>query len=229
MTVLIINYGAFIRLIMDSNVFLLAKAQIKSVEVIRDDTVRINNGEGPLQEILIKLSEVSYPAGLVDVAALRDTIAHMLDNANQFEVEALIKMQTQIEELTAIKHLFNLWQSNAQIDMNYQQMQLNALVAINEKLQEAQEDNDKIIESLEEQTDELKEQSGQLTAIESVLSLTKTGQESLLTVASAQAAQLSAHTTALTEIIAGQEAQTVLLTDIKTLLNDIKTNTTPGP
>lgn len=229
MTIQIINYGAFLRLVMDSNVFLLAKAQIKSVEVIRDDTVRINNGEGPLQEILIKLSEVTFPAGLVDITALRDAIAHMLDNANQFEVEALLKMQTQIEELIAIKQLFNLWHSSLQIDMNYQQLQVNALVSIIEKLQKAQEDNEKIIESLEEQTDEMQGQSEKLTQIETVSSASKAVLETLLTVATGQAAQLSAHTTALTEINFGMEAQAVLLTDMKGLLNDIKTNTTPTP
>jgi myosin heavy subunit len=229
MTIQIINYGAFLRLTMDSNVFLLAKAQIKSVEVIRDDTVRINNGEGPLQEILIKLSEVTQPAGLVDVAALRDTIARMLDTGNQYEVEALVKMQAQIDELAAIKQLFNLWHSSLQIDMNYQQLQVNALVSIIEKLQKAQEDNEKIIESLEEQTDEMQEQTQKFILIETVLSASKTVQDAILTAATAQAAQLSAHTTAFTEIITGMETQTGLLTDMKGLLNDIKTNTTPTP
>lgn len=229
MTIQIINYGAFLRLVMDSNVFLLAKAQIKSVEVIRDDTVRINNGEGPLQEVLIKLSEVTQPAGLVDVAALRDTIGRMLDTGNQYEAEALVKMQTQIEELIAIKQLFNLWHSSLQIDMNYQQLQVNALVSIVEKLQEAQEGNDKIIESLEEQTDELKEQGSTLTAVETALSAIKSTQDSLLTTATAQAAQLSAHSTALTEMISTMGTHTGLMEDMKTLLTDIKTNTTPTP
>ncbi len=229
MTTQIVNYGAFLRLVIDSNVFLLAKMQIKAVEIIRDDTVRIANGEGPLQEVLIKLSEVTQPAGLVDVAALRDAIARMLDNANQFEVDALVKMQMQIDELIAIKQLFNLWHSSLQIDMNYQQLQVNALVSINDKLLRAQDNDEKIIERLDEQTDELKEQNQMLAMMEAVLSASKTVQDSLLTIATGQTTQLSVHTTALTEIISGLDNHTALLTDVKMLLGEIKNNTTPTP
>ena len=143
MSVQIYSYGGCIRLVTDSSVLLIAKTQVKRVEAIRDDSVKISLGEGPLNEIIIKLSDVTVPSGLVDIAALRDAIAHMLDHANLFEDEALIKLQTQIDQLIEIKYLVNLWQGNLQVDLNFQQLQVNALVAINNRLLESKENDER--------------------------------------------------------------------------------------
>jgi hypothetical protein len=145
MSVQIYSYGGCIRLVTDSSVLLIAKTQVKRVEAIRDDSVKISLGEGPLNEIIIKLSDVTVPSGLVDIAALRDAIAHMLDHANLYEDEALIKLQTQIDQLIEIKHLVNLWQGSLQIDLNFQQLQVNALVAINNRLLESKENDERLI------------------------------------------------------------------------------------
>jgi hypothetical protein len=145
MSVQIYSYGGCIRLVTDSSVLLLAKTQVKRVEAVRDDSVKISLGEGPLNEIIIKLSDVTVPSGLVDIAALRDAIAHMLDHANLYEDEALLKLQNQIEQLIEIKQLINLWQGSLQIDLNFQQLQVNALVAINNRLLESKENDERLI------------------------------------------------------------------------------------
>ena len=162
MSVQIYSYGACIRLVTDNSVLLLGKSQVRTIEAVRQDTVKISLGEGTLNEILIKLADVTQPAGLVDVAALRDAITHMLDNANQFEEVALIKYQAQIDQLIEIKQVFNLWYGSMQIDLNFQQLQVNALVAINNRLLEAKENDERLISDVKEQTGELKAQSLQL-------------------------------------------------------------------
>jgi hypothetical protein len=159
MTVQILNYGACIRLVTDNSVLMLAKSQIVNIEVIRDDTVKINIGEGPLKEILIKLVEVTQPAGLLDVAALRDAITHMLDYSNNAELEALQKQQLQINELIEIKQLFTLWHSSLLTDLNFQQLQVNGLVSINNRLLETKEDNQAMLDNQRDQTIELRNQT----------------------------------------------------------------------
>jgi hypothetical protein len=47
MSIQIYSYGGFIRLVTDSSVLLHAKTQVKSVEAVRDDSVKISLGEGP--------------------------------------------------------------------------------------------------------------------------------------------------------------------------------------
>lgn len=186
MSVQIYSYSAFIRLVTDSSVLLLAKSQIKSVEVVRNDSVKISSGEGPLNEILIKLSDVTVPSNLVDVSALRDAIAHMLDHANLYEDEALLKLQTQIDQLIEIKQLVNLWQGNLQIDLNFQQLQVNALVAINNRLLESKENDERLINQVHDQVTELKSHTLQLVALDGVMTAIKAATESDLSKQDAQ-------------------------------------------
>lgn len=165
MTVQIINYGAFIRISIDSSILLVAKSQVKIIEVIRDDTIRINIGEGPLKEILIRLYDVTFPAGLIDIAALRDYVSHLLDTGSKFEDDALIHMQSQINELIAIKQQFNVVNGSMQVDLGYQQAQLNALVAIDSILTRTKEMYEKFLDNQEKQTVELKTHSTYLLSI----------------------------------------------------------------
>ncbi|MBO9565535.1 MAG: hypothetical protein J7621_22350 [Niastella sp.] len=236
MNVQIYSYGAFLRLVTDSSVLMLAKSQVKSIEVVRDDTVKISQGAGPLQEILVKLSDVTVPAGLVDVAALRDAISHMLDNENGYEENALIKLQTQIDQLNEIKQLFNLWHSSLQIDLNFQQLQVNGLVAINNRLLETKEGNEKILNGQQEQTSELKKQLSELTSLGNILTAIKGLNDTSLDNQQVQTGKLETQITALTTIgtiltgskvlhetlLTKQDNQITLLTSVKTLLTDIK-------
>ncbi len=212
MSVQIYSYGGCIRLVTDSSVLLLAKTQIKSVEAVRDDSVKISLGQGPLNEIIIKLSDVTMPSNLVDIAALRDAIAHMLDHANLYEDEALLKLQNQIDQLIEIKQLINLWQGSLQIDLNFQQLQVNALVAINNRLLEAKDNDDRLIHQVEEQVMEIKSQSLQLVALLAVITAIKTANENGLLKQDAQ-------NNTLTLINQAQASVNTVLTDIKVLFN----------
>ena len=233
MSVQIYSYGGFIRLVTDSSVSLLAKTQVKTVEVVRDDSVKISLGEGPLNEIIVKLSDVTVPAGLTDIAALRDAVAHMLDHANLFEDEALLKLQAQIDQLIEIKHLFNLWQGSLQIDLNFQQLQVNALVAINNRLLESKENDERLINQGNDQVTELKAQTVQLGALENNVEVIKIGSQASLVNQGAQTNELRNISSLLVNVnnhladfavflngnLAKQDAQIGVLNDIKTILS----------
>jgi len=212
MSVQIYSYGGFIRLVTDSSVMLLAKYQVKSIETVRDDSVKISLGEGPLNEIVVKLSDVTMPSGLIDVAALRDAIAHMLDHANLYEDEALLKLQSQIDQLIEIKQLFNLWHSSLQIDLNFQQLQVNALVAINNRLLESKENDERLINQGHDQFTETKAQTLQLVSLGNGVDSIKASNQTALTNQEVQ-------TTELRNIIAQIVSSNSYLTAVQGLMN----------
>jgi hypothetical protein len=197
-----------------------------------NDSVKISLGEGPLNEIIVKLSDVTVPAGLIDIAALRDAIAHMLDHANLFEDEALQKLQSQIDQLIEIKHLFNLWQGSLQIDLNFQQLQVNALVAINNRLLESKENDERLINQGHDQFTETKAQTQQLVTLGNGVESIKTSNQTALTNQEVQTtelrniiAQIINSNTYLTAVqglmntnLAKHDALAVLLNEIKDIL-----------
>lgn len=222
-SVQIYSYGACLKLVTDSSVLLLTKSQVKTIEVVRDDTVKISLGVGTLQEILVKLAEVTVPAGMVDVAALRDAIAHMLDNSNLFEENALVKLQTEIEQLIEIKQLLNLWHSSQQIDLNFQQLQVNALVAIGNRLLEAKENDERLISGVTEQTNAVKAQSIQLAGFDTLLTAIKVANENALNKQDVGTNILTAIKVVLADILNELKAQTNKLNTIDTTANDLRT------
>lgn len=226
----LVSYGAYIRITTDSSVLLLEKTQVKSLEVVRQDTVKLSIGEGTLNEILIKLSDVTQPAGLADVAALRDAIAQILDEPDGYEAEALRRQQAQIEELIAIRQLFHLLNGTIQVDLNFQQLQVNALVAIGNRLLEAKENDERMIGHIQDQALELKAQSLQLAAADTWLAAIKAATEStaqkqdahggLLTDIKVSTGQVQ---TILADMLNELKAQTNLLNPISTTLSDLRT------
>lgn len=78
MAIEILNDGASLRIVNKGSVILVNKLQIKSIETIRTDTVRLDIGDGALKNIYIKFTEVTIPAGLTDAGQLRDAINTML-------------------------------------------------------------------------------------------------------------------------------------------------------
>jgi hypothetical protein len=77
----IINDNSCIRVINDGTPVLVIKSNIKTIDTAKNDMVRIDIGEGPLRHIYIRFADVTLPAGLADVFALRDAIKAMLDTA----------------------------------------------------------------------------------------------------------------------------------------------------
>lgn len=78
MAIEILNDGASLRIVNKGSVILVNKLQIKSIETIRTDTVRLDIGDGALKNIYIKFADVTTPAGLTDAGQLRDAINAML-------------------------------------------------------------------------------------------------------------------------------------------------------
>ncbi|MBK6937006.1 MAG: hypothetical protein IPH18_09110 [Chitinophagaceae bacterium] len=78
MAIEIFNDGASLRILNKGSVILVSKLQIKTIETIRNDVVRLDIGEGALKNIYIKFADVTTPAGLADAGQLRDAINAML-------------------------------------------------------------------------------------------------------------------------------------------------------
>ena len=81
MSVQIINDNSCIRVVNGTTPLLIHKSQVKTIDTIKNDTVRVDIGEGTLRHIYIKFSDVVAPSGLADANALRDAIKAMLDGA----------------------------------------------------------------------------------------------------------------------------------------------------
>ena len=107
----IIDDTSCIRLIFDGNVYLVNKAWIRSIETVQNDTVKIDVAAGTLKHLYIKLSEVSLPAGLADVFALRDAIKAMLDsavNTSQIPVSLTTALNALEKSLAASANAINV-------------------------------------------------------------------------------------------------------------------------
>lgn len=109
----IYNEGACIRISFNKNLLFVNKSQIKTVDTIRTDVVRLDIGEGALKNIYIRLSEVNYPHAFDTVEALSGYIKELLIT-NGFSTEA--KQDVEIVELQQIKEVLqsmkNILQNN---------------------------------------------------------------------------------------------------------------------
>lgn len=243
MSIQVYSYGALIRIVNNGSVLLIAKSQIKTVEVIRDDTVKISIGEGTLSELLIKLSDVTVPSGILDVAALRDAISHMLDYSNGYEEMALTKQQSEIDQLIEIKQVLNLWHSTQQIDLNFQQLEVNALISISNRLVEEKENNQQILFSIGDQTLKIISLTDKVSDIKDIEESLITKQDSLINLIAGQSVQFASMVDKLTTInvtdqnlVNKQDLLFGVLTDIKVIagliqaimadiLNELKSQT----
>ena len=77
----IYNDGASLRIVNNGSVILVSKLQIKTIDTIRNDVVRIDIGEGALKNIYLKYAEVSVPKEIPDVNQLRDLLNGMLQSS----------------------------------------------------------------------------------------------------------------------------------------------------
>jgi len=74
----IFNDKACLRIVNNGNTILIYKHQIKTVDTIRNEIVRLDIGEGALKNIYLRFSEVTLPEGLRDVNHLREYISELL-------------------------------------------------------------------------------------------------------------------------------------------------------
>lgn len=77
----IFNDGAVIRIENGTRTLLVTKEQVKTIDTIQNDIVRIDIGEGPLKNIFIKYSDVSNPV-VQSADELRDLIKSWMDSDN---------------------------------------------------------------------------------------------------------------------------------------------------
>lgn len=99
----IVDDYSCIKIVNNGDVLHVNKKLVKTIDILQNDTVRINIGEGILHHIYIKLSEVTQPAGMPDVATLRDVIKHMLD-ADDGQADPTLENQiAEINLVTQIK------------------------------------------------------------------------------------------------------------------------------
>ena len=73
------NDGSYIKLVVGDLPLLISKAHIRTIDTVRDECVRLNIGEGAIRHIYIRYADVTLPAGLADVFALRDAVKGMAD------------------------------------------------------------------------------------------------------------------------------------------------------
>lgn len=71
-----------LRIISAGSVLLVNKQSIKTIEAIRNDSVRLNIGEATLKNIVLRYTDVTKPAGISSAAVLRDVISNMVQTGN---------------------------------------------------------------------------------------------------------------------------------------------------
>jgi hypothetical protein len=96
-------------------VLMLSKEQVKTIDVIKDNIVRIDIGEGPLNNIFINFLEVTFPV-LSSADELRNEINAMLksdiyDGDNLSEVTQR-NILTKLEEIAALMQSNNVAEAN---------------------------------------------------------------------------------------------------------------------
>lgn len=103
MAIEIINYGGSLKIVTDESLRLLLKNQIREVEVVRDNILKIDIGQGALYNVFIDQSEVTSPV-TESVEELRDIIIDMIQPASS---EGMATERTQSEgnqKMDALKH-----------------------------------------------------------------------------------------------------------------------------
>lgn len=97
----IIDDLSCIKVVTDGHPLHIHKKLIKTIDVLHNDTVRIDIGEGALRHVYVKFADVTQPA-LANVNLLKDTIKGMLD-ADDASGATAGNQVTEIGLLTNIK------------------------------------------------------------------------------------------------------------------------------
>lgn len=105
MAIQIIDDLSCIRIVNGAQSLLINKPLVKTIDTPDNDTVRIDIGEGVLRHVYIRLSDVTVPAGLADVNALREFIKGMLDTDTAGGNPTLDNQLLGLQLLTDIKAL----------------------------------------------------------------------------------------------------------------------------
>lgn len=109
----IINDGAVIRIEKGTKTLLVTKEQVKTIDTVHDNVVRIDIGEGPLRNIFVNYQEVAVPA-VASANELRDLIkgwmlSDQYDGGDATEATQ-ISILNQVSQLTNVLVAMNLRQ-----------------------------------------------------------------------------------------------------------------------
>lgn len=98
----IFNDGAVIRIENGTKTLLVSKEQVKTIDIVQDNIVRIDIGEGPLKNIFINYQDVANPV-VASASELRDIFKSMMDS-DQYEGGDATE-STQLQMLQEIQNL----------------------------------------------------------------------------------------------------------------------------
>lgn len=101
----IFNDGACIRIEKNGKVLLVAKEQVRTIDIVHDSNVRIDIGEGALRNIFMNYQDVSVPV-VASANELRDTIKGMMLSDAYDGGDA--KETTQLNILNQVSQLTNV-------------------------------------------------------------------------------------------------------------------------
>jgi len=99
------NDGAVIRIEKNGKILLVAKDQVKTIDIVHQNIVRIDIGEGPLKNIFLNYQEVASPV-VASANELRDTIKAMMLTDAYLGGDA--KEVTQVSILNQLGQLTNV-------------------------------------------------------------------------------------------------------------------------
>ncbi|HEV8285720.1 MAG TPA: hypothetical protein VGQ09_15505 [Chitinophagaceae bacterium] len=108
MSLQIINDGACVRIQNDTAILLITKSQIKTIDTVRTDTVRLDIGEGALKNIYVRYTDVTDPV-VQNAAELKDAIKAMLATGGNSGSSAT--EQSQLSILTEIQNLKSIFRT----------------------------------------------------------------------------------------------------------------------
>jgi hypothetical protein len=114
----IINDGAVIRIEKDSKILLVAKDQVKTIDTVHENIVRIDIGEGPLKNVFLNYLEVAEPT-TSSADELRDAIKSMMMSDQYDGGDA--KESTQLLMLTHLGNMVTLLQSIKEREYDFSQ------------------------------------------------------------------------------------------------------------
>lgn len=97
----IINNGASLKIVIDADSRFILKSQIKDVNVLRDSILKIDIGQGTLNNVYVDQAEVTVPAS-ASVDELRDKIISMLEG-NSAGLATELKQDNEIATIQELK------------------------------------------------------------------------------------------------------------------------------
>jgi hypothetical protein len=117
----IYDSGACIKILLNGNSFYINKAQIKTIDTIRNDSIRIDIGEGALKNVYVKLADVQYPQDMANAAAIRDYIVGLMVQSALVKDPIFADFFTKLVE--QIKSVFSYTQSGGRIPLREDESQ----------------------------------------------------------------------------------------------------------